>query len=169
MTYRQPNGGSNDFWTGPLDEVTATITASECAAWDKHFKVTREEVELHVANYQNPNYTMPASIKNWPAHGNYNNPIVGFRNLAPFYSPTGNIDYDPESGDYPDYNVTGTNDNASLFGDQTLWWVFNDKGNIHTETEAEPLHFSKAAKAPVTVIVWENSCPVLKATAMTSK
>ena len=26
MTYRQ---GGNDFWTGPLDEVTATITASE--------------------------------------------------------------------------------------------------------------------------------------------
>ena len=22
-----------------------------------------------------------------------------------------------------------------LYGDQTLWWIFNDKGNIHTETE----------------------------------
>ncbi len=144
MTYRQ---GGNDFWPGPLDEVTALITASECALWDKHFKITREEVEFHVDNYLDPNYTMPASIKNWPAHGNYNNPFVGFRNLAPFYSPTGNIDYDPESGDYPDYNITGTNDNASLFGDQTLWWVFNDKGNIHTETEAEPLGLEIHAQA----------------------
>ena len=24
-------------------------------------------------------------------------------------------------------------------GDQTLWWVFNDKGNIHTETEGDPI------------------------------
>ncbi|MDC0204879.1 hypothetical protein OAJ65_03710, partial [Flavobacteriales bacterium] len=85
--------------------------------------------------------------KNWPAHGNFNNPTVGFRNLAPFYSPTGNIDYDPASGDYPDYNITGTNDNAGLFGDQTLWWVFNDKGNIHTETEAEPLGLEIHAQA----------------------
>ena len=23
-----------------------------------------------------------------------------------------------------------------LYGDQTLWWIFNDKGNIHTETES---------------------------------
>ena len=38
MTYRQ---SGNDFWTGPLDEVNATITASECALWDKHFKITR--------------------------------------------------------------------------------------------------------------------------------
>ena len=144
MTYRQ---SGNDFWTGPLDEGTATITASECAAWDQHFKVTREEVELHVANYDNPTYTMPASIKDWPAYGNFNNPIVGLRNLAPFYSPNGNTHYDPEDGDYPDYNVTGTNDNASLFGDQTLWWVFNDKGNIHSETEAEPLGLEIHAQA----------------------
>ena len=48
MTYRQ---SGNDFWPGPLDETTASITAAECAAWDKHFKITREEVENHVANY----------------------------------------------------------------------------------------------------------------------
>ncbi|MGY8809230.1 MAG: T9SS type A sorting domain-containing protein, partial [Fidelibacterota bacterium] len=144
MTYRQ---SGNDFWPGPLDEVTATISATECAAWDRHFKITREEVEFHVANYLNPNYTMPASIKNWPAYGNYNNPNVGFRHLAPFYDVNDDLIYDPEDGDYPDYNVTGTNDNASLFGDQTLWWVFNDKGNIHTETEAEPLGLEIHAQA----------------------
>ena len=144
MTYRQ---SGNDFWPGPLDETTASISAAECAAWDNHFKVTREEVENHVANFADPNYVMPASIKNWPAYGNYNNSIVGQRHLAPFFSPNGNINYDPSSGDYPDYNVTGTNDNAALFGDQTLWWVFNDKGNIHTETEAEPLGLEIHAQA----------------------
>ena len=55
--------------------------------------------------------------------------------------------YEPYDGDYPDYNITGTNDNAKLFGDQTLWWVFNDKGNIHTETEAQPLGLEIHAQA----------------------
>ena len=41
MTYRQ---GGSDFWTGPLDEVTATIEESECEAWDTHFKISRAEV-----------------------------------------------------------------------------------------------------------------------------
>ena len=27
---------------------------------------------------------------------------------------------------------------SELYGDETLWWVFNDKGNIHTESEADP-------------------------------
>ena len=34
-----------------------------------------------------------------------------------------------------------------MFGDQTLFWIFNDKGNIHTETEAEPLGLEIHAQA----------------------
>jgi hypothetical protein len=81
---------------------------------------------------------MPDVIENWPAHGD---PAQGQDfNLAPFYDAgqDGGL-YNPYDGDYPDYNVTGSNDNARLFGDQTLWWVFNDQGNIHGETEADPL------------------------------
>jgi hypothetical protein len=26
-----------------------------------------------------------------------------------------------------------------LFGDYTLWWVYNDRGNIHTETDGDPI------------------------------
>jgi hypothetical protein len=25
------------------------------------------------------------------------------------------------------------------FGDQTLWWVYNDRGNIHSETQGVPI------------------------------
>ena len=31
MTYRQ---GGSDFWTGPLNTTTATITPDECNEWD---------------------------------------------------------------------------------------------------------------------------------------
>ena len=51
MTYRQ---GGSDFWTGPLNTTTATITPDECNEWDKHFKITRAQVEDHVANYLDP-------------------------------------------------------------------------------------------------------------------
>ena len=143
MTYRQ---GGSDFWTGPLNTQTATITPEECNEWDKHFKITRAEVEDHVANYLDPTYVMPDIIENWPAHGDASQG-QDF-NLAPFYDAgqDGGL-YNPYDGDYPDYNISGSNDNAKLFGDQTLWWVFNDQGNIHSETEAEPLGLEIHAQA----------------------
>ena len=48
MTYRQ---SGNDFWPGPLDVATASITSEECTAWDKHFKIDRADVEEYVARY----------------------------------------------------------------------------------------------------------------------
>ena len=143
MTYRQ---GGSDFWTGPLNTTTATISAEECNEWDKHFKISRTDVEEHAANYLDPTYVMPDVIENWPAHGD---PAQGQDfNLAPFYDAgqDGGL-YNPYDGDYPDYNVSGNNDNARLFGDQTLWWVFNDQGNIHGETEADPLGLEIHAQA----------------------
>ena len=46
MTYRQDG---NDFWPGPIDDLTATTTDEECTIWDKHFKITREEVDNFVS------------------------------------------------------------------------------------------------------------------------
>ena len=144
MTYRQ---GGNDFWPGPLDVATATITADECVEWDKHFKINRSEVEEHVARIGiDPTYTsdqIPESITNWPAHGDPGQEHF----LAPFFDVNGNGQYEPYDGDYPDYNITGDNDNASLYGDQTLFWIFNDKGNIHSETEADPIGLEIHAQA----------------------
>ena len=144
MTYRQ---SGNDFWPGPLDVATASITSEECTAWDKHFKIDRADVEEYVARFGiDPTYTsdmIPSSITDWPAHGN------GAQDhfLAPFFDANGNGFYEPYDGDYPDYNITGNNDLASLYGDQTLWWIFNDKGNIHTETEADPIGLEIHAQA----------------------
>ncbi|MBT7620230.1 MAG: T9SS C-terminal target domain-containing protein, partial [Flavobacteriales bacterium] len=144
MTYRQ---GGNDFWPGPLDVATATITEEECNAWDKHFKIDRSDVEEYVARFGiDPTYTddlIPSSITDWPAHGNG----AQAHFLAPFFDANGNGFYEPYDGDYPDYNITGDNDQAALYGDQTLWWIFNDKGNIHTETEADPIGLEIHAQA----------------------
>ena len=143
MTYRQ---SGNDFWAGPLNIDNATIPADECAKWDKHFKIDRSLVEEYQTRFGNdPTYDIPESILNWPAHGDQSLGQDEF--LAPFYDVNDNGLYEPYSGDYPDYNVTGNNDEAALFGDQTLWWVFNDKGNIHSETQADALGLEIHAQA----------------------
>jgi len=143
MTYRQ---SGNDFWSGPLSVDNATISADECTKWDKHFKIDRSVVEEYVARFEvDPTYVIPDEILDWPAHGDATLGQDEF--LAPFYDENENGIYEPYGGDYPDYNITGTNDDAALFGDQTLWWVFNDKGNIHTETNADPLGLEIHAQA----------------------
>ena len=143
MTYRQ---SGNDFWAGPLNIDNATIPADECAKWDKHFKIDRSIVEEYNARFgTDPTYVIPESILDWPAHGDQSLGQDEF--LAPFYDVNGNGIYEPYSGDYPDYNITGNNDAAALFGDQTLWWIFNDKGNIHSETQADALGLEVHAQA----------------------
>jgi len=135
QTYRQ---GGDDFWPGPLNVNTASITDDECQEYNKHFKIDRSQVEEFIDRHvvaQDPTYEIPDEILEWPAHGGPGQDAY----LAPFHDVNGDGFYSAYDGDYPDYNMTGTNDNAKLYGDQTLWWVFNDKGNIHTETEAEPI------------------------------
>ena len=151
MTYRQ--GANNDFWTGPLDKTSASVSLETCNAYDKHFKITRKEVDDYFAWTQSPSsysgYIIPTSILNWPAHGDPSKNQDHF--LAPFHDGNGDGNYtptDPAAGDYPDYNVLSSGGCTSqLFGDQTLWWVFNDKGNIHTETNAESIGLEIHAQA----------------------
>lgn len=145
-----------DFWPGPLNTATAEIDAQTCAKYDRFFKITRTEVDQFVAWYlctndpscdeaaEYPGYAIPESILNWPAHGQISNGED--YNLAPYYDADGSGNYNPEDGgDYPYYDLNPTDFNClverevKLFGDETLWWVFNDKGNIHTETGANPI------------------------------
>ncbi len=160
--------GSNttDFWTGPLTtDGAASVEPETCKRYDEMFYMTREMVNNFVAAYdaggetwQNYVSTMPDEIKNWPAHGD---PAKGQSYyLAPFYDNDGDGTYNPMNGDYPYYDLSGdlcgtqtptpeeeiwgTVDASVLSdqvikGDQTLWWVFNDKGNTHTNTEGTPI------------------------------
>lgn len=146
MTYRQTG---NDFWTGPLDE-TGEIDAQTCDDYDKHFQVTRAEVDEFLAWYNDkdayPNYSIPTSIAGWPGNGVNDD----YQFLAPYYDANDDGQYKPEDGDYPKYDVDGTLDCLSedvIYGDQTLWWVFNDKGNIHSETGADPIGLEVRAQA----------------------
>ncbi len=138
MTYRQ-NGV--DFWPGPLDPNTADVDATTCQNYDKHWRITREEVDIFYAAsvglpVSDPSI-IPTSISNYP--GNPPIPTFQYSYLAPYYDADNDGVYDPTQGDYPNYNVTSAtvaqgDCKRRLFGDETLFWVFNDAGNSHSES-----------------------------------
>jgi len=148
MTYRQTG---NDFWPGPLDTSAVSIDGVTCNNYDKHWKITRKEVEDY-AEWQadpstHPGYSVPLSIQTWPGNGD---PSLGQGHyLAPFYDADGDGYYNYAAGDYPGYDLNGTLgcSKFQLFGDQSLWWVFNDKGNIHSETGAAAIGLEVHAQA----------------------
>jgi len=138
QTYRQ---SGSDFWPGPLDTTNATISNDVCVEYDKHWKVTLAEVR-DFANYyaetgNADNYPVPDVIKTWPGNGDFNNKKQG-KYLAPFFDYNNDGLYNYEDGDYPKFNLSSVAQCGEyLLGDQTIWWVFNDAGNIHTETGSQ--------------------------------
>lgn len=111
----------DDYWTGPLKIQGASTTQSECIKFDKHFKISRAEVDNHISSYNTSGYVMPSSIRDWPAHGD-----AGYSQyLAPFKDVNNNGVYDPENGDYPYYDINNdlcpwTEDNIAAAAAHTL-------------------------------------------------
>lgn len=130
MTYRQTG---IDFWPGPLD-ANDDIVSATCNEYDKHWRFNRADVDQFYAD----NTVVAAWLKDYPG----TSPtwgLDGIYHLAPFHDADGDNLYNWAAGDYPRYNVSGANVaqgdcKRRLFGDETLFWVFNDKGNIHSET-----------------------------------
>lgn len=147
QTYRQ---SGNDFWPGPLD-ATATINVQTCQDYDRHWVVYGEDITNFLAE------TFPCpdccdrypSICDWPGKGNLNAKgkgdvaLVVLDELAPYADVNGNGIYDPVNGDYPVINPTCGNN----YGDQMIFWVYNDKGNIHTETGGQAIGVQVGALA----------------------
>lgn len=165
----------DDFWTGPLTLNGASVDQVTCKEYDKHFKITRAEVEAHRGSWNEETnsfesgYVIPNSIKNWPAHGDVEKGQSFY--LAPFFDRDNDGVYRPEKGDYPYYDLDNDlcpwteqnielaqqdalpktpeelagNTNGMIYadhvlkGDETLYWIFNDKGGQHTESQGEPI------------------------------
>lgn len=147
VQFRQ--GGANDFWPGPLtSDGNAEVDAQTCEIFDQFFGISRPMVNEFVSWFQdpssNPGYQIPAAILNYPGKGNTvkkkQQAYYVAEELAPFYDYDGDGVYDPTKGDYPKYDLIGdvdcrTTRDIRLFGDSTIWFVFNDKGNTHTESQ----------------------------------
>lgn len=150
QVYRSNN--RNDFWPGPLDPKKGTIGIDTCAKWDRHFQVLGTNIASHIKAYQEAVASgtqldcknIPQDVKGWPARGNpYFKSINGFdlpntsQGLAAFYDQDGDGKYDPCMGDYPIVEVRGCN--APQYPDEMTFWIYNDAGGIHTQTQGKPI------------------------------
>jgi hypothetical protein len=130
----------NDYWPGPLDAAN-NVEPTTCNDWDRFWKVNRSDVNKFrelVASGADVSDPIYDDIKAWPASGNINvkgnsdanllPTMVQGREYAPYIDANGDNRYNWEDGDYPD-----------IFGDQYIWWMFNDKGNIKGQTKSDAI------------------------------
>jgi len=146
------------------DFGAATIDPDVCIEYDQFFSIAKSEVIQFSLQYecsQTPGceevYNVSADainrINNWPAHGDVSRGQDFY--LAPFYDRNQNGVYEPTLGEYPWFDdilnrddvLCGSDRRVTLFGDQTNWWIFNDKGNIHTESGGDPIGMEIHAQA----------------------
>ena len=148
---------------------TASTIPETCARWDRFFLINRQMVETHryyftlilqgEDPFQDPlfeedGYQIPRQIMEWPAHGDVSlgqsfmlAPFQDLRDPETLEVVTTPGLYEPEQGDYPLYDLDQeidcrtrlVTDPVPLFGDFTMYWIFNDNGNIHTESQGEPI------------------------------
>jgi len=122
QTYRQSGGsGGVNFWPGPLDTISATIDTATSLNYDKIWKVSYTDINNFITAFNSGSVVATPDMLTWPAHGSGNNS----RNLAPFVDYNGDGLYNPNDGDYP-----------KIKGDQTLYFIYNDKLATHSNTFA---------------------------------
>ncbi|MFN6083357.1 MAG: T9SS C-terminal target domain-containing protein, partial [Fluviicola sp.] len=144
----------------------AQIDYDQCLFYDNIWTVTKAAVIEYATWWENcvgttencngmsaPSTEVMQMINTWPGNSDPTRSQDPF--LAPFYDRNDNLIYEPDLGEYPWYDdILGKDDikcgvdrKVSLFGDETHWWVFNDKGNIHTESQGEPIGMEIHAQA----------------------
>lgn len=158
--------GNTDFWPGPLS-FDGTVDQQTCADWDKHFRVLGSDIEKHVKAYQAlaaeqdsasteiielELATIPTEVLGWPARGNKEFfRIHGFelpnttQGLAPFWDEDGDGLYSPEFGDYPIIEIRGCNE--PQYPDEMWFWIYNDAGGVHTQTNGDPIQMEIQVQA----------------------
>lgn len=163
--------GGVDFYPGPLvarGTNKGNVSAEICTRYDRQYFITKNMVSKHIAYTSSenpaleyPDYVTPEVITNWPAHGPTEDEYDYY--LAPFKDVNGDGSYTPGAGDYPYYIFDSKNYNCNqrpereadslnnssmqLFGDATLWWVYNDRGGVHNETQGDPIGMEFRAQA----------------------
>ncbi len=144
--------GNYELWTGPLDDNGNP--PSDCSIYDKVWKVNRADVVAFEGGA-----SAPPDMASWPTG-------LGAPTLAP--AEGDGIDND-EDGDIDEAgemrSITAEvlqlplsqrisrvvdlagGERPEITGDQTLWWIMNDRGNTHNETETPPIGIEVHATA----------------------
>ncbi|NRB46672.1 MAG: hypothetical protein HRU41_03290 [Saprospiraceae bacterium] len=157
------SSGDFDYWPGPLTpdgDDQGTTTQERCAEWDRFFVVTGEEIQLHLSQFKaaqeagiayDPS-TIPEGVLGWPARGNpYFFDVHKFdlpntaQGLAGFWDENSDLEYDPTQGDYPIIEIRGCD--APQFPDEMTFWIYNDAGNTHAQSDGLPIRMEVQVQA----------------------
>ncbi len=101
-----------EFWPGPLNEDGTLPSPDDCSIYDRIWNVSVFDLQ----QYEETG-TAPFNVANWPID-------LG----APFTDANNDGEYDLEDGDRP-----------LIYGHQTAFWVMNDVGNDHLESQTLPI------------------------------
>jgi len=118
--YRQ---AGEDYFPGPISNV---YDFDYDKRWFRVWKLTRDELDFHNANWWTNGYKPIQDIADWPGNGKVENGESAI--LAPFYDKNQNGIYEPLAGDCP-----------GIKGDQALFFIFNDMRYDHTESDGRKL------------------------------
>ena len=106
------------YFPGPVSSPDS-YTKDYDIAWRRVWKLNRDAINNHVANWRNAGYQIPDNIRTWPGDGDVSKGQAN--HLAPYNDFNANGIYDPENGDYP-----------IIRGDQAIYFIFNDIRHNHT-------------------------------------
>ncbi|MFN8317528.1 MAG: T9SS type A sorting domain-containing protein [Chitinophagales bacterium] len=103
-------GAKEDWIAGPISTHYDSLYDS---LYNRVYKVSRQEIDIHRANYFKPGYSMPSAIQQWPGNGRFQ--FNETAQMAPFVDKNSNGIYEPDLGDYPD-----------IIGEQAVFFTLND-------------------------------------------
>ena len=135
------------FWAGPLDDYGAP--PADCSEFDRLFKVSIDDIQ----DYEATGVTTP-DLRAWPTG-------LG----APTYAPLGNGVDDDGDGEIDEAGETifvlnqplaqrvdrvidlAGGERPAILGDQSIWWIMNDRGNEHNGASSPPIGLEVHATA----------------------
>ncbi len=139
--------GDYQFWAGPLDDYGAP--PADCSEFDRLYKVSIDDIQ----DYEATGVVTP-DLRDWPTG-------LG----APTYAPPGNGVDDDGDGEIDESGETifvmnqplsqrvnrvidlAGGERPAILGDQSIWWVVNDRGNEHNEPSTPPIGLEVHATA----------------------
>jgi hypothetical protein len=132
--------GPWEFWAGPLDDNGNPPV--DCSIFDRVYKVSKSDIDA----FEQTGATTP-SLLGWPTG-------LGAPTLA---APGNGADDDEdgtvdEEGEQIKFNINtplanrinrvidlASGERPAILGDQSIWWVMNDRGNTHERSQSAPM------------------------------
>lgn len=134
--YRYPyHTTAPTFFIGPKTEILHH-SIDYLEQWNRTWELTKQEIEYHKNHWNDPGYSPPENISEWPAHGAED--LGQASHLAPFFDQNSNGYYDPMKGDYP-----------VVYGDECIFSLYSDwhAGNMPYVEECLGFEIQKWAYA----------------------